>query len=230
MTDRTIRGPGDLDGLRFDDDGLVPVVTQDASAGTVLMVAWAHRAALERTLETGRMHYWSRSRQALWDKGATSGNAQAVVSLHADCDGDTVLARVTPAGPACHTGETTCFGDGTRSGPASGSPEAPPPGPRGSADGTLDALWRTLVERRDASPGSSYTARLLADENLRIKKIGEEAAELVHALAAGPGERVPEEAADLLYHVLVALLGAGATLDEVLAVLDRRRNRPRGDG
>jgi len=206
MTDRTLRTPADLDGLDFAKlTGLVPVVAQDAADGRVLMVAFATRQALERSLTTGEMHFWSRSRNELWRKGETSGNVLELVSLHADCDGDTVLARVRPTGPACHTGEATCFGEG--------------------ADGgdPLSALDATLASRQRERPEGSYTVRLLDDENLRLKKLGEETAELVTALARGDGERIPEEAADLLYHVLVALRGAGVELSAVASALEARR-------
>lgn len=220
MTDRTLRSAADLDGLRFDPESrLVPVIAQDADTGDVLMLAWANRESLVATLESGEMTYWSRSRQELWRKGATSGNVQPVVSLHADCDGDTVLARVRPAGPACHTDEATCFGSGASSRP------------------TLDALWETLTRRARERPEGSYTARLLDDENLRTKKLGEETAELIVALmriggASGDGGegavdvergRAAEEAADLIYHMLVALLAAGVTLDDVMNELETRR-------
>jgi phosphoribosyl-ATP pyrophosphohydrolase/phosphoribosyl-AMP cyclohydrolase len=211
-TDRKLSSSEDLAALRFDGDGLVPVVAQDAASGTVLMLAWATREALERTLETGEMHYWSRSRGELWRKGATSGNTQALVTLHADCDGDAVLARLTPAGPACHTGDLTCFGAGT----VRGSDESR----RG-----LEDLWHTLEQRAAQRPEGSYTARLLADENLRIKKLGEETAELILALSRGDTSSMAEEAADLLYHTLVALLAQGGSLSEMLRVLDDRRNR-----
>lgn len=207
MTDRNLRTPADLDGLDFaKHTGLVPVVAQDADSGRVLMVAFATREALERTLATGEMHFWSRSRGALWKKGETSGNVLRLVSLHADCDGDTVLARVHPTGPACHTGEATCFGAGTDAGP----------------DATLASLDATLAARQRERPEGSYTVRLLEDENLRLKKLGEETAELVTALAKGDAERIPEEAADLLYHVLAALRGAGIPLGRVTAALEKR--------
>jgi phosphoribosyl-AMP cyclohydrolase / phosphoribosyl-ATP pyrophosphohydrolase len=205
MTDRTLGTPAELDALRFDDRGLLPVVVQDAETGAVLMVAWANREAVERTLATGSMHFWSRSRGELWRKGGTSGNVQHLVSLHADCDGDTLLARVRPAGPACHTGETTCFGAGAA---ASGH--------------ILDALWEVLVERDRERPEGSWTTRLLSDENLRLKKLGEETVELVSALIRGE-ERAPEEAADLIYHLLVALRGAGFEWEAVKAELEARR-------
>jgi phosphoribosyl-AMP cyclohydrolase / phosphoribosyl-ATP pyrophosphohydrolase len=205
-TDRRLRHSDDLDALRFDDRGLVPVVAQQASTGDVLMVAWATRDALERTLATGDMHYWSRSRGELWRKGASSGNVQALVSLHADCDGDTVLARVQSAGPACHTGETTCFG---------ALDDAP-----GSR--VLDELWAVLEDRDRERPDGSWTTRLLDDENLRLKKLGEETVELVTALVRGE-PRAAEEAADLVYHLMVALKGAGRDWSEVLDALAGRR-------
>ncbi|HKK52050.1 MAG TPA: bifunctional phosphoribosyl-AMP cyclohydrolase/phosphoribosyl-ATP diphosphatase HisIE [Myxococcota bacterium] len=205
-TDRRLRHAEDLDGLTLDEAGFVPVVAQDASDGRVLMVAWANREALEQTLETGFVHFWSRSRDELWKKGVTSGNTLELVSLHADCDGDTVLACVHPAGPACHTGDDTCFGAGTRP----------------DAEATLPAVWRTLASRAEERPEGSYTVRLLEDENLRIKKLGEETAELIQALLRDDG-RAPEEAADVLYHALVALLSNGHTLDDLLRELESRR-------
>lgn len=207
MTDRTLRTLDDLAGLTYDDRGLVPVVAQDAGDGRVLMVAWATREALERSLEGGEMTFWSRSRGALWRKGETSGNVLRVVSLHADCDGDTVLARVRPSGPACHTGEASCFGKGI--------------GP--DAETVLPALWATLRNRAASRPEGSYTTRLLDDPNLRIKKLGEETAELIQALVLDDGARAAEEAADLVYHTLVALLAADRSLDDLLAVLEARR-------
>ncbi|MDF1502913.1 bifunctional phosphoribosyl-AMP cyclohydrolase/phosphoribosyl-ATP diphosphatase HisIE [Roseisolibacter sp. H3M3-2] len=195
----------DLDSLDFaKGNGLVTVVAQDAHTGAVLMVAHADREALARTLETGEMHYRSRSR-GLWHKGATSGNVQRVVSLAPDCDGDAVLARVAPAGPACHTGAPTCFG-----------------APAGDELAALDA---TLAARAASDPQPdrpSYTQRLLADRNLRLKKIGEEAAELVTACADGDRARAAEEGADVLYHTLVALRALGVSLDDVRAVLAGR--------
>jgi phosphoribosyl-ATP pyrophosphohydrolase/phosphoribosyl-AMP cyclohydrolase len=200
----------DLDRLAFaKGGGLVTVVAQDAVTGAVLMVAFADREALERTLATGEMHYRSRTR-GLWRKGETSGHTQRVVSLTADCDGDAVLARVQQTGPACHSGEPTCFGE----------PVA----------GALSALARTIAARAAEPPGGptvaatkpSYTQRLLADRNLRLKKLGEECAELVTALADGDRERAGEEAADLVYHVLVAARAANLTLADIEQVLARR--------
>ncbi len=190
-----------LDELDFGKaGGLVLVITQHALTGEVLMVAWATREALEKTLASGEAWYHSRSRDELWHKGETSGNTQRLVTLHADCDADTVLARVLPTGPSCHTGAWSCF---------DGAP-------------TMPGLGHVIEARRDADPAGSYTARLLADRNLRLKKLGEEAAELAVACADG-SDRVAEEAADLLYHILVACAGAGVSLEDVLGALESRR-------
>jgi phosphoribosyl-AMP cyclohydrolase / phosphoribosyl-ATP pyrophosphohydrolase len=191
--------------------GLVSVIVQDATSGSVLMTAYADREALERTLETGEMHFRSRTR-GLWHKGATSGNTQRVVSLEADCDGDAVLARVVPSGPACHTGSTSCFAK-----TAVGA----------DALGELDVTIAERVGEQDAQAAvaarPSYTRRLLSDRNLRLKKLGEECAELVTACADNDRSRATEEAADLIYHTLVALRSVGATLDDVRQVLAARR-------
>ena len=183
--------------------GVVTVVAQDARTGAVLMVAQADREAIERTIDTGEMHYRSRER-GLWHKGATSGNTQRVVALRADCDGDAVLAQVIPAGPACHTGSTSCFGAAAL------------------ASDALSALDAVIAERA-ASPVAGYTNRLLGDRNLRLKKIGEESAELAVALADGDAERAIHEAADLIYHTLVGLRAQDVGLDAVRAVLHTRR-------
>ena len=199
----------DLDAVRFDKDaGTVIVVAQDAVTGRVLMVANADREALERTIETGEMHYRSRSR-GLWRKGATSGNVQRIVSLALDCDGDTVLARVVAAGPACHTGAVSCFDDSV-------APNV------WSALAATIALRHSAAKEESGAGGESYTRELLADRNLRLKKIGEESAELVTACADGDATRCEQEAADLIYHVAVALEAAGTTLDAVASVLWER--------
>jgi phosphoribosyl-ATP pyrophosphohydrolase/phosphoribosyl-AMP cyclohydrolase len=208
MTDRKLGNAEDLAGLSYGEDGLVLVVAQDVGDGRVLMVAWADRHALERSLATRQMHFWSRSRARLWKKGETSGNLLEVVSLHADCDGDAVLARVRPTGPACHTGEPTCFGDDAY-------PEGLGP--------VLAALDATMADRAQARPEGSYTVRLLDDENLRLKKLGEETAELVTALAKADRDRTREEAADLLYHLLAALRASDVRLADVAAALRARR-------
>jgi phosphoribosyl-ATP pyrophosphohydrolase/phosphoribosyl-AMP cyclohydrolase len=195
----------DVNTLDFEKgNGLVTVVTVDATSGAVLMIAHADREAIERSIATGEMHYRSRSRGP-WHKGATSGNIQRVVSLTPDCDSDAILARVTPAGPACHTGQVSCFGDA-----------ATPRGGLPSLSATIDAR----AAESDAS--TSYTRKLLDDRNLRLKKIGEEAAELIAACADGDAGRAREEGADLFYHALVALRSLGVTLADVERVLDAR--------
>ena len=190
---------------------VVTVVTQDARTGDVLMVAHADREALERTVETGEMHYRSRTR-GLWHKGATSGNVQRVISLSADCDGDAVLARVVPAGPACHAGTASCF---ARDDDAN------------LAAAVLDRLDCTIAARAATPDDSrqSYTRRLLADRNLRLKKLGEECGELITACADGDRDRAVEEAADLVYHVLVALRAVGGSLEDVRTVLAHREQQ-----
>jgi phosphoribosyl-ATP pyrophosphohydrolase/phosphoribosyl-AMP cyclohydrolase len=198
----------DLDRLDFSrSNGLVTVVVQDARTRAVLMVAHADRVALERTLASGEMHFTSRTRGA-WHKGATSGNVQRVAALFADCDADAVLALVEPAGPACHTGERTCFSHGSET----------------AALDVFDRLDATILSRaeRNGESGTSYTRRLLEDRNLRLKKLGEEAAELVLACADESPDRAANEAADLIYHALVALRAIGVGVDDVRAVLRAR--------
>lgn len=191
----------DLDRLDFEKgDGMLPVIAQHHRTGEVLMLGYADRGAMEHSLEAGLLTFRSRSRGRRWTKGETSGNVLRIVALTADCDGDAVLALVEPRGPTCHTGDPSCFG-------------APP---------TLPALARTLEQRRDADPTESYTARLLMDRNQRLKKLGEEAVEVAVACAEGDTERIAEEAADLVYHLLVACAADGVTLDDVLYALDRR--------
>lgn len=195
----------DLDSLDFSKgNGFVTVVAQDANSGAVLMVAHATRDALERTIATGEMHYTSRTR-GLWHKGATSGNIQRVVSLTADCDRDAILARVYPAGPACHEGTTSCFRELALSADA------------------LSALDVTIAARAaDSEASTSYTRKLLNDRNLRLKKLGEEAVELAVACVDGDRSRAAEETADLVYHALVALHSLGGSLADVRAVLASR--------
>ena len=198
---------GDL--LRFDERGLVPCVVQDWASGEVLTLAYMNAQALQRTRETGELHLWSRSREALWHKGETSGNVQAVRALRADCDGDTVLALVEPAGPACHTGERTCFHRGEL------EPAAP--------FEVLPALERTLAERARERPAGSYTVELLDDPPRIGAKVMEEAEEVSRAAREESDERVDEEAADVLYHLLVLLRSRGRSLRDAERVLDGRR-------
>jgi len=199
----------DLDALDFSKGGgVVTVVTQHAVTGVVIMVAHADREALEHTIRTGDMHYRSRTR-GLWHKGATSGNVQRVISLTADCDGDAVLARVEPAGPACHTGTSSCFGAAALDADV-----------LGALDRVVHA--RSATQNDEAVDTPSYTRRLLSDRNLRLKKIGEEAAELIVALADGDSSQAAEEAADLFYHMLVGLRGGRVALDDVRSVIASR--------
>jgi phosphoribosyl-ATP pyrophosphohydrolase/phosphoribosyl-AMP cyclohydrolase len=195
--------------VSYDRDGLVPCVVQDWNSGEVLMLAYMNREALELTRETRELHLWSRSRAEQWHKGASSGNTQAVRALRLDCDGDTVLALVEPAGPACHTGERTCFHRG----------ELEP----GAPSETLPALERTLAQRQSERPAGSYTVELLEDPARIGEKVMEEAEEVARAAREESDARVDEEAADVLYHLLVLLRSRGRSLPDAERVLDGRR-------
>jgi len=195
--------------IAFDERGLVPCIVQDWWTGEVLTLAYMNAEALRRTRASGEMHFYSRSRQQLWHKGATSGNTQEVRSIRYDCDADALLALVEPAGPACHTGERSCFHQGEM------TPGAP--------FETLPILERTIAERAAARPEGSYTAKLLDDPGLAGAKVQEEAEEVVRAAREESDERVAEEAADVLYHVAVLLRGRGLTLADAERVLDGRR-------
>jgi len=195
--------------IAFDDRGLVPVVIQDWRTGEVLTLAYANAEAVQRTRATGELHLWSRSRGELWHKGATSGNVQRVRALRLDCDGDALLALVEPAGPACHTGERTCFFTGDRE----------PPAPHEA----LPGLERTLDDRARERPAGSYTVTLLDDPPLIGAKVREEAEEVSRAAREEADERVDEEAADVLYHLTVLLHSRGRTLADAEEVLVGRR-------
>jgi phosphoribosyl-ATP pyrophosphohydrolase/phosphoribosyl-AMP cyclohydrolase len=197
------------DQVAYDSDGLVPCVVQDWATGEVLMLAYMNEQALARTRESGELHLWSRSRGEPWHKGATSGNTQSVRALRIDCDGDTVLALVEPAGPACHTGERTCFHRGQL------EPGAP--------FQTLSDLERTLRERAEQRPEGSYTVELLDDPARIGEKVMEEAEEVSRAARQESDDRVDEEAADVLYHLLVLLRSRGRSLADAERVLDGRR-------
>lgn len=194
--------------LVYDERGLVPCVVQNWATGEVLTLAYMNAIALERTRATGELHLWSRSREELWHKGATSGNTQAVKALRVDCDGDALLALVEPAGPACHTGERTCFYRGDLA---------------GASHETLPALERTLRARAQERPEGSYTVELLDDPGRIGEKVEEEAEEVARAAREETDERVAEEAADLLYHLLVLLHSRGLALSDAKGVLDERR-------
>jgi phosphoribosyl-AMP cyclohydrolase / phosphoribosyl-ATP pyrophosphohydrolase len=193
----------------FDEQGLVPCVVQDWRTGEVLTLAYMNAESLALTRQTGETHFFSRSRQELWHKGATSGHTQAVKAIRYDCDGDALLALVEPAGPACHTGERTCFHRGDF------DPAAP--------HETLPALERTIEARAATKPEGSYTARLLADPELTGAKVQEEAEEVTRAARQESDARVAEEAADVVYHLLVLLHGRGLSLADAERVLDERR-------
>jgi phosphoribosyl-ATP pyrophosphohydrolase/phosphoribosyl-AMP cyclohydrolase len=188
--------------IEFDEKGLVPAVVQDSATGEVLTLAYMNAESLAKTLQTGETWFWSRSRQELWHKGATSGNTQHVVSLALDCDQDAIVVRVLPRGPACHEGTRSCF--------------------RGPAGGALVRLDDVLEQRARDKPEGSYTVALLKDENKRVKKLGEELAELLRALYVGSDDNVANECADLLYHAAVALRARGIPLSKVAEILLER--------
>jgi phosphoribosyl-ATP pyrophosphohydrolase/phosphoribosyl-AMP cyclohydrolase len=196
--------------VEYDREGLVPCVVQDWSTGEVLTLAYMNEQALKRTRATGELHLWSRSRAEQWHKGETSGNVQTVRALRLDCDGDTLLALVEPAGPACHTGERSCFhrGDFDDAAPYEALPR----------------LERTLHERASRRPAGSYTVELLDDPDRIGEKVMEEAEEVARAAREESEERIDEEAADVLYHLLVLLRSRGRSLADAERVLDGRRS------
>jgi phosphoribosyl-ATP pyrophosphohydrolase/phosphoribosyl-AMP cyclohydrolase len=197
----------DSAGLSFDDGGLIVAVAQDEATGTVLMVAYMDRDALARTVATGEAHFWSRSRQALWHKGATSGNVLHVEEIQADCDRDALLLSVHPSGPACHTGQRSCFATPVT---------------------ILDELDATLRERQAQRPPGSYSASLFDGGRAAIlRKVGEEAVEVLLAGAQESAEALTNEVADLWFHTGVLLRERGISLAAVLEVLaQRRRSSP----
>lgn len=203
--------------LKWNEAGLIPAIVQNRITGEILMMAWMNRAALDLTISTGVVHFWSRSRRKLWKKGETSGNTLTLVGIATDCDRDTLVVRVDPAGPACHTGARTCFLD----------PRGANTPPQGFAD--LEPLWKVVTRRLASGGSSSYTSRLAAGgAALTGRKVIEEAAELAasaldhEAGTAGHG-RITEEAADVMYHLLVLLAERDLPAAEVMAELASRR-------
>ena len=195
------------EGVQFDPSGLVPVVVQERASGDVLMVAWANAESLRLTAQTGLAHFWSRRRAQLWKKGETSGHVLHVREVRRDCDADTLLMVVDPEGPTCHTGARTCFGDGAT-----------------SAAGALEEVRRVVAERARTRPEGSYTARLFTKGvDHALKKVGEEATEVVIAAKGESDGRLAEECADLLYHLVVVLEMRKVPPSAVLEVLRRRR-------
>lgn len=222
----TVTGPGpgvspDKAGLKFGQDGLLPVVVQDAATGDVLMLAYANREAVERTLAEGRAWFYSRSRQALWMKGETSGNLLYVTDVRYDCDADALLYRVNPAGPACHTGERTCF---HRTLWTAGQPERADGAGESDPGRVIRELEGVIADRRAAPREGSYVCRLLAEGRDRIiQKVGEEAVEVVIAAKNDDDQRLRSELADLFFHVTVLLAERDMCWDEVFSELSARR-------
>lgn len=211
--------------IKFDEAGLVPCIVQDVRDGAVLTLAYMNRESLRRTRESGQIWFYSRSRGELWHKGETSGNTQRLIELRYDCDADTLLAIVEPSGPACHTGEFTCFHRAL--GANGGADDAPAPARHGfEAPGELQ---RTLDARRRQMPEGSYTTQLLNDPPLIAEKVLEEAEEVTRAVREESDERVAEEAADLIYHLAVLMTSRGLALQDAFRVLnDRAEPRERG--
>jgi phosphoribosyl-ATP pyrophosphohydrolase/phosphoribosyl-AMP cyclohydrolase len=198
-----------LDDVKFDEQGLIPAIVQHALTREVLTLAYMNRESLTKTIETRQTWFWSRSRNELWHKGATSGNTQNVVSLTLDCDRDAIVVLVDPAGPACHTGATSCFETGSNT-TAIGS--------------VLDRLYQLIQSRERERPANSYTTYLF-DEGIDkiLKKLGEESAETIIAAKNDDQGRVISEVSDLMYHLLVLLIARGVTLEEIAEELGQRR-------
>jgi phosphoribosyl-ATP pyrophosphohydrolase/phosphoribosyl-AMP cyclohydrolase len=218
MTKQSVDIEAALAQVHWDPEGLVPAVSQDAHTGQVLMLAWMNAEALRRTLARGEAWFWSRSRRELWHKGGTSGNRQRIVEVRYDCDGDALLLRVEPAGPACHTGQQSCF---YRRLPEGEEVGAPPP-----AGGVLAHLEAVIQDRKAHRQPESYTSRLLEGGwPLMARKVGEEAVEVLVAAQGEGHERLTAEAADLVYHLLVLLAARDLTWADLEGELARRFGR-----
>ncbi len=213
-----------IEAVRYDEHGLVPCVMQDWRTGEVLTLAYMNDEALRRTRATGEVHFYSRSREEIWHKGQTSGNVQRVRQIRYDCDADALVALVDPAGPACHTGQRSCFYRDLE-GSADPAPDAPPADgePTAAAYEALPTLERTLLDRRQRRPDGSYTVELLDDPPRMADKVREEADEVSRAAGSESDERVAEEAADVLYHLHVLLVSRGISIASVLEMLNGRR-------
>lgn len=198
--------------IKYDDRGLIPCIVQDSRTAEVLMLAWMNAESLELTTSTGEIHFWSRSRNEIWRKGATSGNTMHLIDLRYDCDADALLAMVEPVGPACHTGERSCFyrGANGKTSPVAGE--------------ILPELERTLEDRKATRPRGSYSVTLFDDPDLAGAKVNEEAEEVVRAVASESDQRVAEEAADLLYHLEVLMTSRDLTIADAFEVLRGRRS------
>jgi phosphoribosyl-ATP pyrophosphohydrolase/phosphoribosyl-AMP cyclohydrolase len=213
-----------LEGISFDEQGLVPCVMQDWASGEVLTLAYMNEEAVRRTVETGEIHFFSRSRQQIWHKGEESGNVQRLRQLRYDCDGDALVALVDPVGPACHTGERSCFYRELGGAAETGKDAARADGePAPAAHEALAALERTLRSRQSERPEGSYTVELLSDPEQIAAKVAEEAEEVTRAAREESEQRVAEEAADVLYHLSVLLLSRGVPPAAVMEVLNGRR-------
>jgi len=209
-----------MDEIKWNEQGLIPAVVQDAASKDVLMTAWMNRESLARTLETGETHFWSRSRQELWHKGATSGNVQRVQSIAYDCDGDTLLVQVHPAGPACHTGSYTCFFNDLAAGD---KPEADASAAGSDRFAMLGKLETVIAQRDLERPEGSYTTYLFEKGIDKIlKKVGEETAEVIIAAKNKDNDELRYEVSDLIFHLMVLLREAKLPLDDVMRELDRR--------
>ncbi|MEW5974471.1 MAG: bifunctional phosphoribosyl-AMP cyclohydrolase/phosphoribosyl-ATP diphosphatase HisIE [Acidobacteriota bacterium] len=216
--------PNVLARLKFDDQGLIPAIVQDASSGELLTLAYMTRETLELSLKHRETYFWSRSRQKLWHKGETSGNVQKIERIEVDCDGDALLIRVHPQGPACHTGNSSCFFTELVAGGEPGSAELQHP-ERFST--VVERLFHVIRQRKASMPEGSYTAYLFSKGLDKIlKKVGEESAETIIAAKNHSRRELILESSDLIYHLLVLLVNEGLELDEVIAELDRRAQRP----
>jgi len=208
--------------IKWDSQGLVPAVVQHHESYAVLMLAYMNEEALTKTLETGIVHFFSRSRQSLWKKGETSGNTLSLVNIRTDCDSDAIVVLANPVGPTCHTGTQSCFYKDID--PATAAVANEDQGPTGARAAIVDKLFDVLCKRRDESdPAKSYTRSLLDKGFPKIEaKISEESGELLEVLAAGEESKVVHESVDLLFHMLVGLCARGIEIDDVWDELDRR--------